>query len=158
MRRVGRRIAAYFSVAASLWGCATVRSGDFQIDEYAVGEVFPIIKNRATFDLRCPKGELTLVTLAVDHSSPPNPTQVGVHGCDRRATYVQRAEGMWTMDSAAVTEYTPQAPAVRRRARRVPEEPAAESQPAEAAALHHVRLVRVTPGAEVKLLRYSAAA
>jgi hypothetical protein len=139
-------------------GCADeeyIQSGRLWIPKSAADHEFPSIKRRASFDLRCQPEELVLETLAV-YQRPEEgryPTQVGVSGCGKRVVYVAGAHGDWTMDPGGVST---EAPVVRRRVREDPEGRADEPQAPAAEQQQHVRLVRVTPGAEVKLLRYSA--
>jgi hypothetical protein len=86
---------------ASFFGCATVRSGSFDLDQDYAELDFPKIKARGSFELRCPKDKLALVTLAV----APGPAgdranQVGVEGCGQRAVYLRRGED-WELNSTS---------------------------------------------------------
>ena len=42
------------------------------------------LRKRASFDLDCPEGQITLVEI--------DPRTTGVRGCDRKATYVETCE------------------------------------------------------------------
>ncbi|NUP12821.1 MAG: hypothetical protein HOW73_42830 [Polyangiaceae bacterium] len=52
----------------------------------------PRLKDRASFDLGCPKEQLQTQTLG------GNLATQGVSGCDKRATYVQTSSG-WVLNS-----------------------------------------------------------
>jgi hypothetical protein len=88
-------------VGALAWslglGCATVRSGRFEISKDDADVDFPKIKGRASFELHCPRSGLSLVTLDVDGDRA---SQVGVEGCSQRAVYVRRGEE-WILNSSA---------------------------------------------------------
>jgi hypothetical protein len=87
-------------------GCASgeyVRSGHFEIRKEIAEKAFPIIKERASFELRCPPEELTVVTLAAHGIDDDIPYQVGVSGCGKRAVYVRSAAG-WVLNSSSDTK------------------------------------------------------
>jgi hypothetical protein len=52
----------------------------------------PRLKERAAFDLNCPKDQLQTTELG-------SMATQGVSGCGRRATYVQAATGQWIMNT-----------------------------------------------------------
>jgi hypothetical protein len=83
-----------------LAGCGeTIRSGRFMIDKEVADEQFPHIKERASFDLSCPRSGLTIVTLAASGSDYDVPVQAGVTGCGKRAVYVNIRGAGWVLDS-----------------------------------------------------------
>jgi hypothetical protein len=99
---VKRRWLVLVGAMACCAGCATVKSGSFDINQDWAEQDFPKIKRLAAFELGCRDGELTLVTLdALEDVTGTRATQVGVEGCGRRAVYVRRAGGDWVQSSSS---------------------------------------------------------
>ena len=83
-------------------GCASgeyVRSGHFHIRKEIAEKAFPIITERASFELGCPPEELTIRTLAATGIDEDRPYQVGVSGCGKRAVYLGSSLG-WVLNSS----------------------------------------------------------
>lgn len=82
----------YLSLGLCLLLCAcaadAVRKDGFVLRRKKSEEMLDALVRRATFDFNCPPGNLTLTILAVHNTAGPDlPKQVGVTGCERRATY-----------------------------------------------------------------------
>ncbi|NOU32675.1 MAG: hypothetical protein HOO96_32625 [Polyangiaceae bacterium] len=70
----------------ALTGCAAAIRERFEAQE------IPRLKERAAFDLQCPKEQLTTAELG-------SMATQGVSGCGKRATYVQAPSGQWIMNT-----------------------------------------------------------
>ena len=94
------------SVAALLIGCATMQSGGFKVFKGETEDAFENVRNRASFELQCPKEKLELVVLNVIGGGDPNPSfggresqPDGATGCGHRAVYLWTNEG-WVMNTS----------------------------------------------------------
>lgn len=88
------------SVVAVLATCAltTLGCGASFRENFEANEI-PRLKERAAFDLQCPKESLQTTELG-------SMAQQGVSGCGKRATYVQ-AQGVWVMNTDGVPAAKP---------------------------------------------------
>lgn len=80
-----RRSVAMFVICA-VTGCGAGFRERFEAQE------LPRLKERAAFDLQCPKEQLTTAELG-------SMATQGVSGCGKRATYVQAPSGQWIMNT-----------------------------------------------------------
>lgn len=85
------------TLGASLTGCATLQSGGFTVDQSSTEHAFEVVKNRASFELECPKDKIELTVLNVE-GIPARAVQIGVSGCGHKAVYVSSYSG-WVMNS-----------------------------------------------------------
>lgn len=79
-----------------LAACAAdaVRRDGFVLKRKKTEEMLGALMRRATFDLNCPVEHLNLTILEVHNTAGPDlPKQVGVSGCEKRATYSR--EFLW---------------------------------------------------------------
>lgn len=71
-------------------GCAqaSIQRDGFVLERDRTDELLASLSRRAAFDLQCPAQEIDFTILAVhDDMGPDMPKQVGVVGCNKRATY-----------------------------------------------------------------------
>lgn len=100
-----------------LQGCASgdvLQMDGFTLEKQKTEEMLADLQRRASFDMSCPAAELRLTILAVhDDAGADMPKQVGVLGCNKRATYAreytQYIETGWALSGAGVEESTPSA-------------------------------------------------
>ena len=85
------------TLAGSLTGCATLQSGGFTVDKSSTEHAFEVVKNRASFELECPKDKIEVTVLNAE-GTPARATQIGVLGCGHKAVYVASYSG-WVMNS-----------------------------------------------------------
>ena len=83
-------------------GCAqaSIQRDGFVLERDRTEELLASLSRRAAFDLQCPAQEIRCTVLAVhDDAGPDMPKQVGVVGCNKRATYtmefISTAVGGW---------------------------------------------------------------
>jgi hypothetical protein len=87
-------------------GCATIEYGGFFLEKSDAEWAFDQVRNRATFELHCPREKIELVvlnSLSGLRGTKRNPTsaqQIGASGCEQRAVYVASHSG-WVLDSTA---------------------------------------------------------
>jgi hypothetical protein len=99
-------VAAWLSAAA---GCATVEYGGFVLDKSHTDWAFDQVRNRASFELHCPREQIELVILNTStgtRGAKWNPTtaqQIGASGCQQRAVYVSSSSG-WVLDSTSTKD------------------------------------------------------
>jgi hypothetical protein len=95
-------------LALTAWaiGCATMQSGGFKVFKGETEDAFENVRNRASFELQCPKEKLELVVLNIMGGGDPNPSfggrdpsQIGATGCGHRAVYLWTNEG-WVMNTS----------------------------------------------------------
>lgn len=87
------------SLAASCAGPALTQSGGFSLSKKALELDFDFVRNRAAFDLSCPKEALSLVVLNTQAPTYPQlAMEIGVTGCEKRAVYIGRPGG-WALNS-----------------------------------------------------------
>jgi hypothetical protein len=75
-----------------------MQSGGFEVMEDLTRKSFEVVRNRAAFELRCPRDRLELVVLNVFPYQTYLPAQIAVSGCDHRAVYVQ-GDLTWVLNS-----------------------------------------------------------
>ena len=96
-------------------GCAanTIEQDGFVLEKSKTEELLHDLQRRASFDFGCSSDQLRLTILAVhDDAGADMPKQVGVQGCDRRATYTMEflrsfwgpgnEETGWRLDAAGI--------------------------------------------------------
>jgi hypothetical protein len=74
-----------------------VRSGSFMLDKETASFDFATVKRRASFELRCPRSQIEIVTL---DAKDDRASQVGAEGCGQRAIYLRRGDE-WVLNSSA---------------------------------------------------------
>jgi hypothetical protein len=84
----------------SLGACVqTMASGGFTVNQAVTLHAFENVKRRASFEMGCPSEQLTVVVLeARGRGYAPEPDQIGVSGCSRKAVYVSTRAG-WVMNT-----------------------------------------------------------
>ena len=86
-----------------------VQSGGFSLSKNALDLDFDFVRNRAAFDLSCPKEALSLVVLNTQGPTYPQlAMEIGATGCEKRAAYVARPGG-WALNSPISTVEKPAA-------------------------------------------------
>jgi hypothetical protein len=84
----------------ALGGCATVQSGDFTVYQSDYEKLAKAVKNRASFEMQCPKEQLQLVVLNVFSGNNRYANQVGISGCEKRAVYLREPyTDTWVMNT-----------------------------------------------------------
>jgi len=96
-------------------GCAgnSIERDGFVLEKDKTEELLRSLQRRASFDFGCPSDQLRLTILAVhDDAGADMPKQVGVQGCERRATYTMEflssfwgpgdEETGWRLDAAGI--------------------------------------------------------
>ncbi|MFO0677105.1 MAG: hypothetical protein U0169_11255 [Polyangiaceae bacterium] len=72
----------------------------------ACGDPMASLRTRSAFDLKCPEKDLTLTELSPCGAWKFGQCTVGVTGCGRQATYLDRGAngtGDWVMNNAATS-------------------------------------------------------
>lgn len=83
-------------------GCATVKVGDYTMQQSSWDQAQTEVKERASFELKCPKEQLKLTLLAALYPVDTHgnlPKQIGVDGCGHRLVYVVSHSG-WVLNSS----------------------------------------------------------
>lgn len=101
------------SLTLACGGAGLQRDG-FVVEADEMEDAERNISRRASFDLGCDRSQLTLTLLGVhDDAGADMPTQIGVRGCGKQATYIRHiidgpgmhdAETGWEMDAAGIAE------------------------------------------------------
>ena len=121
----------------SIASCAsvpTMESGGFTVERPYTEAAFDNVRNRAAFELSCPKEQLQLVVINVAPSCEGRiPSTLGVEGCGHRAVYVHvRSDAGWVMSSADGQPEVSRAE-VRLRPLEAPRTPPGTARPTRAA-------------------------
>lgn len=85
-----------------LAGCATVQVGEYNLLKESWDNDQVAVRERASFELKCPKETLHLTVLAGVYpagSGSNRAKQIGVDGCEHRIIYVGTPEG-WVLNSS----------------------------------------------------------
>jgi hypothetical protein len=86
-------------------GCGgeMIQSGAFRVYRARAEFDFEEVRNRASFELRCPREQIDLVVLNVHDPvlDPHEASQMGATGCGQRAVYVLSPRSGWVLDSTS---------------------------------------------------------
>lgn len=81
---------------------ANVKVGEYSLDQELWDSAQAQVRERAAFELKCPKEQLALTLLAAQFPADTRlnaPKQIGVDGCGRRLVYVVSRSG-WVLNSS----------------------------------------------------------
>ena len=80
---------------------ASVQSGAFKVHKGTFEDDSAKVRERATFEMDCPKDQIELVVLDVSTDLYNNnyPKQIGATGCGKKAIYVRTGSSGWVMNT-----------------------------------------------------------